>query len=239
MKTQMEIDSWLDALEWTPETAESCVLDIGVYLHQETVAEWLRVVPYISTGLECLADNPDKLYRLAAHLHNVAPPHGREKILAMILASVDAALPEFLVHEAITSGALVPILANRNYTLSQRLAWIKEYQHDVLGQGGRDSWGSTLETPIKDALALWFFMAATRGGYDFFYWGKGRLSVPEVSDKQFLEMNAPNLVERIDFALTLGLSYGEAVDMLIDASEGKQAEAMLDLPALNDPGRNL
>jgi hypothetical protein len=232
MKTKSEIDAWMAALEWTPETAESCITDICVYLKSEQADVWLGVVPHISAGLECLADNPDELYRLAAQIHNAAPT-SKQRILATILASVNAALPVYLVQTAVMFGALVPILANRNYTLSQRLAWIKEHTHDVLTQGGKESYKAGLETPIKDALALKFFMVATSKAYDFFLWGDVSLPASEVATMQFLEMNAPNLVGKIDLVMTLGLSYADAVDMLIDAGDGKQVKTMLDLPGLD------
>jgi hypothetical protein len=233
MKSHLEIDAWLDTLEWTPETAKSCVVDLCAYLKDKDAAELVRLVPRISAGLECLADNPDELYRLADYVYQ-ASQVGQRKILAVILASVNAALPEHHVQEAIRFGALVPILVNRSYTISQRLAWLKKHPSDVFVRGGVGVYQSALETPIKDALALWCFMEATGGGYDFFEWGSIRLPASEVATKKFLQMHAPNLVETIDIVMTLGLSYGEAVDMLIDAGDGKLKEAMLALPGLDD-----
>jgi hypothetical protein len=238
MKNPDEIDTWIATLEWTPETAESRVAELCEYLQEESIEVWRRLVPRISAGLDCLADNPDELYRLTGNLYQAAPFAGRT-IRARILASVNAALPEHIVVGALMFGALMPILANRNYTLSQRLAWLKEYNNDVFTIWGIESFESALETPIKDALALRFYIGATAYRNSIYDWGNERLPASAVSTRQFLEMNAPNLVGKIDLVMTLGLSYANAFDMLIDAGDGKRPETLLDLPTLNDPGRNL
>jgi hypothetical protein len=233
MKHHFEIDAWMGALEWTPKTAESRVTELCAYLKDERADVWMSVVPHISAGLECLTDNSDELHRLAAHIHDLSPPATR-KIRAMILASVNAALPERLVQDAINAGALVHVLANKNYTLSQRLTWMKEHNNRAFSPWCLDSYESALETPLKDALALRFYIAATRSRFDMLCWGNEPLPASEVATKSFLERNAPNLVEKIDIVLTLGLSYADAFDMLIDAGDEQMSKPMLDLPQLYD-----
>jgi hypothetical protein len=232
MKHQLEIDAWMGALKWTPETAESCVVDLCAYLKNKPVV-WIHFAPYISAGLRCLVDNPDELYRLALHVYNESPNGGR-KLLAMILASVDAALPERLVQEAIRTGALMSILVNKNYTIAQRLSWLKENPAYLFVQGGVGSYEASLETPIKDALMLYFFMSAAKGGISGFHWRSVGLTASEAADKQFLQTRAPGIAEQIDIVRALDLTFANAVDMLIDTCDGKWAAPVLDLPSLSE-----
>jgi hypothetical protein len=232
MKSNLEVDTWMGALEWNPETAQSCVNALCAYLGQEPAEVWMRVVPDISAGLECLADNPQYLYRLAEQVYTVST-YGNPKILAMILASVNAALPEYYVQEAIRLGAMVPILKNRNYTMEQRLTWLKEHAAYVFTQGGIGPHEDSLETPIKDALILYFFMSANRGRIHDERWRDVGLTEAEAAEKQFLNTRAPGIANQIELVQALGLSYAAAVDMLIGVGDGKEAAPALGLPALD------
>lgn len=227
MEQQLELDAWLASLDWTPATAEVRVAEVCQQLKNAHSEVWLHRAPRIGACLGCLANNPDELYRLAVHVFDQSP-NASPKILAVILASVDATLPERLAQEAIRTGAMGIMLLNKNYTLSQRMGWLKEHSGQLFPQKVKILQDADLEAPLKDALALWFFISANKGGVSMLSWMGVDLVEVEVSKRTFLEMNAPSLLEHVDIVQALDLSFADAFDMLID--DGK----MLALPELDE-----
>jgi hypothetical protein len=75
MKSNLEIDAWMGALEWTPETADLCVADLCAYLKDEHRLIWRRLAPRIGAGLTCLKGSPDELYRLAMQVYDASGDH--------------------------------------------------------------------------------------------------------------------------------------------------------------------
>jgi hypothetical protein len=233
MTTTLPIDIWTDTFAWTPDTAESCVTELCSQLKSEHLSIWYSVAPRIGAGLTCLASHPDELYRLTLHIHKESGDSSRI-LLGNILAGVKAELPERLVLEALPNGGLMPILHNRNYTVTQRLSWLREHTEWIIPQGGIEAHAGDLESPIKNALVLWIFMEANKGQVIFFHWLKGGITEEFASSLKFIETHAPGIVDQIGMVQTLGLSYTEAFNMLIDVGAGKQVEAVLALPDLDD-----
>jgi hypothetical protein len=231
MEQPLDLDAWIDNLEWTPETAGARVEVICRHLKNALPSTWLHFAPRIGASLGCLADNPDELYRLAVHVYNESP-NASHKILAVILASVDATLPEHLAQEAVRTGAMGIMLTNKNYALSQRLSWLREHSDHVFPQKVKILRATDLEAPLKDALALWFFIAANKGEASMLSWMGVDLVEFEVSKREFLEMNAPSLLKHVDIVQVLGLSFADAFDMVMGAGCGEKASPMLELPDL-------
>lgn len=218
-------------MEWTPATAAACVEKLCTYLKGEHISTWYHFSPQISEGLTCIADNPDEIYRLALHIKN-ATGVKEKMLLGRILARVDAELPEHIATQAITQGAMLPLLCNKNYTVKQRLAWIREYADYIIPQGGIGR-HDDLETPLKNALMLWFFMEANKGTVPDFVWKQAGWAESAVAKMSFLEETAPDIVERVHMAQAVGLPYKGAFDMLVD--EGCAA-GLPDLDAADAPG---
>jgi hypothetical protein len=223
----LDLAAWMAALDWTPETAATCVADLCVYLKDEHSSTWDDLAPSIGDGLTCLAGSPDELYRLALQVYD-ACPNASSNLLGRILAGVDAELPERLVLATIQNGCLIPILYSKSYTVVQRLSWLRGHIGYVIPQGGLGTHDGALEEPIKTALMLWFFMEANKGALPDIMWQKAGMQQEFVSTASFLETHAPSIVKRIDMVKTLGLSYHEAFDMLIDDGE------KLALPGLDE-----
>jgi hypothetical protein len=231
MKSNLEVDTWMGALKWTPETAESCVVDLCAYLKNEHRPTWHRLAPRIGAGLTCLAGSQDELYRLAVHVQEAAQD-STGHVLGKILAGVDAELPERYVFGAIRYGGTLAIMGNQNYSVMQRLAWLKDYAKYVLREGNMLLHMARVELPIKEALAIWCYMEAARGDLQPANWPAASLERSDVS-KEFLRLHAPSVVDQIDIVQVLGLPYAAAVDMLIDAGNGEGVAPVLDLPELN------
>jgi hypothetical protein len=230
--------TWLDTLEWAPANAEAHVLDICLYLKHEALSEWENFLPRIGNGLACLADNPDELSRIVDLIPDADPKIGAPKLMARLIASVNAQLPEHLVLKAIETGGLLAVMGNKNYPIAQKLTWLKGNTAHVFYEGDVLSHMARVDLPIKEAIALWCSMQAVKGELAPALWPGVPLFRKDVVKKEFLAMHAPNIGDRIDIVNTLGLSYAEAVDMLVDAGDGKMTQPMLCLPEIETPGES-
>lgn len=172
----------------------------------------------------------------SVYIYNTSPG-GSRKILALILAAVNAALPEPMAQEAVRDGAMGPMLFNSNYTIAQRLLWLKARPTQVFLQ--KVTWGQAadLAEPLKDAVMLCFFMAANKGETSLLNWMRVGLDESVTSKREFLERNAPGLLPKIDIVHALDLSYSDAVDLLIGYGNGLRPTPPLDLPDIEGPQR--
>jgi hypothetical protein len=234
-QAMLVLEAWLGTLEWTPENAEAHALQLYEFLTNEKLPGWERLLPHVGKGLACLADNPGELQRIVNLVSNVPSTNVMaSRLIAMLLASVNAALPENLVLQAITKGALMMVLENKSYTITQRLTWLKEYAGYVLAVGAVISYMERFEQPIKDAINLWCFMQAANRTIPPSVWVAAGKGASEAAKKEFMDMDAPGVADQLKLVQTLGLSYADAVDMLIDTGNGGVLQPMLDLPEIDE-----
>jgi hypothetical protein len=229
------MDVWLDTWTWTPEEAEGNIRNMCLFLINANLHEWERFLPRIGEGLACMASNPGELYRIIdVTTSGSGVKVGPSKLLAMLIASVNAEMPEHFVVEAVRKGGMLSVLANKHYPIAQRLTWLKQYADYVLPEGDFARRRRKVGAPLRQALALWCFMAANKGDIPSPIWRAAGLVAEGVATKRFLETYAPSIVEHIDTVNALELSYADAVDMLIDTGDGKWGQPLLDLPDLAD-----
>lgn len=237
VQATLVMDAWLDTLEWSPENTEANAVKIYAFLKNQKLPVWESYLPRIGKGLACLADNPSELHRIVTLIRNDSGVTiAASKLVAIMLASVNARLPDSLVQLAIIDGGLLLVLENKNYTVVQRLNWLKVNADYILREGAVLPHMALIEIPMREAIALLCFMEANKGVQLPSYWHSAGLVMASVAEKEFLAMHAPGIADRIDIVQTLGLSYADAVDMLIDAGDGKLSQPMLDLPEIEAAG---
>lgn len=234
-QTLLVIGAWLDTLKWTPGNTKNNVAKLCSFLRDEPLQVWENFLPSIGSGLTYLDDNPLEVEKIVTTLTNAPYTKiGQPKLMALVLASINAALPERFVIEAIQTSGLLYVLENKNYPVQQRLGWLKTYEDYAMSAGNVMAHMGRMAPPLKDALALLCFLSANKRDTPAPVWRAAGLVESNVSKRDFLEVNAPSLLEKIDLVLALDLSYADAVDMVIDAGDEKLQASMLSLPELSD-----